>query len=168
MKALPSHLREGFLASVNDPEILSVANELGLIDSRVLELIERITTGESMELINQIVELSLSIQKESKRTDPDVDHIADDADELTVLLEGRVNDEKNWEHIRETIDSRRRLTDTERKLLEMKKAVVDSKQLHAIITILLQSIATHVLPLEGGRIAVDGVSQDIRKLLQMN
>ena len=168
MKALPNHLREGFLASVKDPEILSIRNELGLVDSRVLELIERITTGESIELINQIVELSRSIQTEVKRTDPDMDHIAEDADELTTLLEGRVNDEKNWADIRDTVESRRKLTETERKLLEMKKAVVDSKQLHAIITILLQSIATHVLPLEGGRIAVDGVSHDVRKLLEMN
>jgi len=168
MKKLPAHLRESFLTSISDPEILSVRSELGLVDSRVVELIERITTGESQSLLTTIINMVQVIRAEAKRAAPDVGKIADDADALDVFLQSRANDESAWTDIRETIESRRRLTDTERKLLEMKQANVDAKQLNAIITLLLQSIATHVLPLDGGRTAVNMVSGDIRKLLQLN
>lgn len=168
MKALPQRLRASFLASVNDPEILSVRSELGLVDSRVVELIERITSGESVDVIKQARDLARSILVEVQKKQPNIPHIADEAGNLDVLLTGRIDDDANWATIRDTIESRRKLTDTERKLLEMRQAVVDSKQLQAIIAMLLTSITLHVLPLQGGRVAVDGVSEDIRKLMALN
>src|SRR5690606_15709295 len=42
MDAIPYKMRDGFAAAVRDPEIISVRAEIGLVDSRVLELVSQL------------------------------------------------------------------------------------------------------------------------------
>ena len=69
------------------------------------------------------------------------------------------------ERIRETIEARRKVTDTERRLLEAQQHAIDAVQLRSLVTFFLASLREHVLPLEGGRDAILGVSRDIRKIM---
>ena len=81
------------------------------------------------------------------------------------VLEARDEDRGRWVEIRETIETRRKLTDTERRLLEMKQAVVSVDELRAIVAFILQSVKDHVIGLDGGRRAVNGVAFDLNRLL---
>ena len=74
-------------------------------------------------------------------------------------------DRSRWVEIRETIETRRKLTETERRLLEMKHAVVGVDDLKAIVAFILQSVKDLLIGLDGGRKAVNGVAFDLNRLL---
>ncbi len=175
---LPEHLRAGFEASMSDPDLLSVRVELGLIDTRLMELMSHLGTGESatrMGLLSEAVHhLGASIagmgpvnklsksERALKRT------LLEHMGRLRRLLDASLGDCRTWEDIYATVASRIKLTDTERKVVEMKRAHVDSDRLHVVLNQLLASVRTHVIKLPGGSEAVNGVATDLFKMLGLD
>lgn len=151
---LPARLRDGFEASIADPEIVSVRNELALLDSRVLELLDRLS-GEGLDALVAAVNAISDAPDEAEEV----------VAEARALIQQIRSEASTWGEIRTTVEVRRRLSNSERKLLEHKQAVVEISELRAIVAFLLQSVKDHVLALDGGREAVLGISGDVAKLM---
>jgi ribosomal protein S15P/S13E len=164
-KGMPEHLREAYTASVSDPDIVSVRDEMGLFDARAMELLERLTTGESAVMLAVMARTVTEMADELAHDEVDVDYLDTRVAALRQLLKERARDQATWGELRETVEGRRRLADTERKLLEHKQAVVDVAELRAITAFFLTSIKTHVAELQGGRKAINLVAADIQRLL---
>ncbi len=159
--ALPKKLQEGFDASVNDPDLLSVRTEMGVLDARTIELYGRLSTD--LALIEPLLDdLDTLLDAEAEHLPKMCEKVA----EIRRALALPAKDRAIWSDIIETMGARRKLTDTERRLLEMKQAVVDVGELRTIVAFLLHSVKEHVIPLEGGRKAVSGVASDIGTLLR--
>lgn len=158
--SLPEKIRKGFDASANDPDLLSVRNEMALVDARVVEL-----AGTLSEDLVSIRPLFDDLASGLSEKEPDLGKLTEAVAEIRRIFAIQVTDRSVWKEIRETVEDRRRLTDTERRLLEMKQAVVDVAELRAIVAFILQSVKEHVVELPGGRKAVSGIANDLNMLL---
>lgn len=162
---LPERLRAAYDASVNDPEILSLREQIALVDARIVELVERLETGESEELMDLIVTAVSDVSNELSRDDPNLIVAKDHMRRVTSLIRKRRRYESTWTHLARAMEQRRRLVDTERKLAEAKQTAVDAAELRVLVTRILQSIRDNVLPLDGGRRAADAVADDVRRMI---
>ncbi len=162
--ALPKRLQAGFDASVSDPELLSVRTEMGVLDARTIELYGTLSTD-----LTSIEPLLDDLHDELQAGVEAADLLAKLTEKVDAIRQALLlptKDRAIWSDIIETMGARRKLTDTERRLLEMKQAVVDVGELRTIVAFILQSVKEHVIPLEGGRKAVSGVANDIGTLLR--
>ncbi len=158
--ALPKRLQAGFDASVSDPELLSVRTEMGVLDARTIELYGRLSTD--LVSIEPLLDELFSMLSAGGMSENEAKKV----EEIRHALALPTEDRAIWAEIQETMAARRKMTDTERRLLEMKQAVVDVGELRTIVAFILQSVKEHVIPLEGGRKAVSGVANDIGTLLR--
>lgn len=167
LEAIPHKLRDGFVASMKDPEIISVRSELGLVDTRIMDLVRDLATEQysdewKTDLEKQLAHLRLEIEQED---DLDRDAALEAISNAEDALASRDGDSQAWAAILGAIETRRKLVDTERRLLEAHQASVDVNQMKAILLHILTAVREHVLPLDGGRKAVDGIAVEVRKLL---
>lgn len=168
LQKMPMHLRKTFKRSLDDPNVLSLQAELGLIDSRLVDLLEKLSTGESAEKI-ELLSLNLTelhrMVTDEEDDEIDVDATVELIERMHSFLSSIMGDRSTWAEIRETIETRRRVSDTERKLLEAQQHAIDAVQLRSLVTFFLGSLRDHVMPLEGGREAILAVTADIRQLM---
>jgi hypothetical protein len=159
-------MRDGFAASMRDPAIISVRSELGLVDTRILDLVSSLAREQYTDSWKKDLEESL-VRLRQDLSDEEVDAGAalEAIDNAEAALAQRDSDHKAWGEILGTIETRRKLVDTERRLLEAHQASVDVNQMKAILLHILTSVRDHVLPLDGGKRAVNEISTDIRQLL---
>lgn len=152
---------------MTDPELLSVRSELALIDSHLHDLLDQLTTGESRErmlIINETVHKMDNILSSPK---PSLSSLKALVRQARGLLNLSFGEDSVWAKINDTIGSRIRLTDSERKLDEMKQASVASDRLQVLMMQLLASVRQHVVDLPGGPDAVNGVATDLLNMLGM-
>ncbi len=165
MKALPAHLKEGYAASTSDPDVLSVRSEMGLMDTRTLELLERLTTGESASMLLALADKLHDMDEEMGLEEPNIASLGGMVAAMKRMIALRRSDRGTWDEIRETMEGRRKLSDTERKLLEAKQAAIDAAELRAIMAFILGSVKEHVIELPGGPAAVTAIAHDVRRLV---
>ena len=165
MEALPAHLKEGYEASTGDPDVLSVRSEMGLMDTRMLELIERLTTGESKDMLESLADKLHDMDDEMGLEEPNIASLGGMVVSMKRMIKRRRSDRGTWEEIRDTAEGRRKLSDTERKLLEAKQAAIDAAELRAIMAFILGSVKEHVIELPGGPAAVSAIAHDVRRLV---
>jgi hypothetical protein len=164
--SLPQHLRAAFIASTTDTRLISVETEIGLLDARVLDLIERLTTGESATTLKRMGVVIDAMDEEMGKDEPNMARLGGATAALRQLLKERSHDQGVWADILQTTEARRLMSDTERRLLEAEQAMVDVRELRTIMAIMVGSVRTHVLGLPGGKEAVQQFSQDVRRLVE--
>lgn len=166
LEAIPHKMRDGFIASMRDPEIISVRSELGLVDARIMDLVRDLATAQytnewKKDLEEQLNRLRVELNSDEIETDAALEAI----NNAEAALSQQDSDAQAWSGILATIETRRKLVDTERRLLEAHQASVDVNQMQAILLHILTAVRENVLPLEGGRAAADGIALEVRKLL---
>lgn len=159
-------MRDGFLASMKDPNVISVRSELGLVDARIMDLVKDLAVAQYSNswhstLTDELVRLRLELSGQ----EIDVENALLAIDDAETALAQRDADAQAWSSILDAIETRRKLVDTERRLLEAHQASVDVNQMRAILLHVLTAMREHVMPLSGGAKAVDKVANEIRKLL---
>lgn len=165
MEHLPQKLRASFLASIDDPDLLSVRNELALMDSRLHELLQRLQSGETVERMRMLSETVHQIRSALLVKDPNLKELRDLADKARMLVDTSFGEDSVWNKIEGAISSRISLTETERKVMEMKQANIASDRLQVLMQQLLSSVRQHVVGLPGGPEAVNGVATDLFNIL---
>lgn len=166
VRSLPDRLRRAFDASYEDGDILSMRTEIALSDARLAELVEKIDTRETGEAWASAQEGLRDLRYLlAQRPDVDWDAVDQRMKHLRGIMSGALEDEKNWSALRRQVEHRRKLTDTERKLVEAKQAYVEADHLDMIVARLLHSINTNVKDLPGGKEAITQIVLDVRALI---
>jgi hypothetical protein len=167
-KHLPEHLRAAFDASASDPDLLSVRNEIALADSRLHDLLDKLTSGESAARMLSLRGLVKAMGNELRKADPNPAALAMAVERMGAVLDAAFGDDSVWAQIQAIMGTRMQLTETERRVADSKKANVDADSLRLLLQMILSSVRQHVLPLAGGSDAVGGVAEDIFKMTGMN
>jgi len=158
--ALPKKNREHYAQALQNPELLRLSEEISLIDSRLLELTEQLDTATSSEIF---VRLSGEMQKfeianrkasrarqiaDEERREKEVEKFRAEASEhlsnLRQLISSGSKEWWIWRDITAMIENRRRLVETERKLLTDMQLLISVENVGIQLDRLLMSIATHV------------------------
>ena len=114
-ETLPERMKETFITEVNDPELLSLRRDIGLLEARREDLIKRVNNGESGQLWHQLRH-HLRQMTEAKR-DGDERNVQFHFGQIARLITQGHQDYMAWNDVLGIIEAKRRLSESERKRL---------------------------------------------------
>lgn len=156
-KYLPNRLQAKYEEAQMDSRLLELHNEVGLVDARLAELLERIDAGEASStwrLLKQ--ECTQAIQASG---DPGL--IKHHVNEIGKLIERGAADIEVWEEIGRQIDRRQRLVESERKRLVEMRQMISAQRATALFMAFVNIVKQRVKDEE----ILRRISSDIRALL---
>lgn len=138
---------DAFERALCDPDLVSMKQELAKLDLRITELEERAQKGESRGAWSHVKNFAREIQTCLVGDDPKTWE-ADKVKDLTARLEACANqgldDFALWDEVKDLIERRRKISDTERKYEEFHKLLIPAAEiarmfddLHAAIEAIL-------------------------------
>jgi hypothetical protein len=136
---LPTRYLASFEAALDDPELISVRNQIALLDAREMELIQQLSAGEAGYNWRAAKAALRRLGKAKARSG----HPAFKT--LAKLIDNGAADERRWTELRENAESRRRLANTERQRLEWMGAYLTVEEL-AIAAAFLAGIMKRYIP----------------------
>ena len=121
-QALPLRLQAQYQAAVADPELLSLRQDLGVLELRVTELLQRLDTGESSHAWQQLQELGTKLQ--AAVAEKDLGQVARILAQQQELLTVAVAGTEAWNELRSLLRDRSSIATLEQKrLLEVQGTV---------------------------------------------
>jgi len=181
---LPAQLAERFLAAMDDPQLMSLSQDIGLVSARLAELVGRFPTKESAEAWAVVGGLELRLNQaipkvvaaleagaaQAKPLDPD--QLLDDPDEpkpyaallnelqsIDTELRGAVDladaERGIWRELFEAQEQLRRLNDTERRREEALQTIVTARQGTAFFGAILATIVEEITDVDVKRRILD-------------
>lgn len=142
-KYLPERLIDDFDAASKDPNLLELRQELALVDSRMMELIQMLDKQGNTQ---HFQDLKLVFdQMESLRASGENGQVLDNAiDRMGKCIQAGINNHAVWDDIGEQVDRRQRLTESERKRLSDTHQMISSERLMTLLAGVLKIIMEHV------------------------
>ena len=139
-KDLPTRLADRYQAAREDPALLELRDEIGLIDARLSDVLGRVDTGESGRLWRQLGHAWAKVQ--ACRTDPAA--FAAALNTLGDLITAGEADSAAWADVRTLMQERRALVESERKRLVQMQHVITADQAALLMAALTDVIRKHV------------------------
>jgi len=120
-RALPKHLRKTFLEVSERKDIITLRDEIALLETRMIDLLHQLEEGGSSDFWQRARKCADAVR-------------AGDGNplDLAELVNQGAEQWSVWEDILNTIETRRRLSDTERKRLEMLGAYMTEAEAAAL------------------------------------
>jgi hypothetical protein len=136
---LPARLHDRYMAAITDSELLDLRSELALLDSRMTELIERLEDSPDSSRLWKKLQ-SLFSQFDRHNSAGQVAEAAADLSEMRGIVKAGLGEWAIWSEIREHIEQRRRLTESERKRLIDMEAMITAEDANLLIVALTQAV----------------------------
>lgn len=141
-KVLPRRLMESYQASLADPDRLVLNEELALLDARINDVLVRVDSGESGQLWAQLRQTWREYEVARKARDPAV--MAQSVTMLGELISRGHADAAAWAELRQLVQERRKLAESERKRLVEAQQVVAVDQALALLGLMVDAVQRHV------------------------
>lgn len=138
-KYLPETLLPDFVAARKDKDLLLLIDEIGLVDTRLNDLVRRLDKKESGALWKSLGDAWKAYK--TARDDMDAAHWLA---EVGRLIQQGVGDWAIWNDIINTIDQRRKLVESERKRLVELQQMLTADQAMLLVSTLVDSVNRHV------------------------
>lgn len=155
---LPERLAAKYEEASNDTELLSLREDVALLDARLAELVGRLDTGETVQSW-----LLLSGLWSAYR-EGDVEESAGAERRIGELIEHGLSEGSMWGEINALLDSRRKLVEGERKRLVDMQQMVTAERAMAFVVAVVAAVKNHVRDPE----ALAAVSADIARLVHQD
>jgi hypothetical protein len=149
---LPTRYLASFEAALADPELISVRNQIALLDARETELIQGLSGRE----VGSAWRAAQAALQQLRKVKARKGHPAFKM--LAKLIDKAVADERRWAELRENAEYRRRLAETERKRIESVQAYMTVEEL-GIAAVFLAGIIKKYVPQPSLRKAADELSR---------
>lgn len=140
MAALPTGLAEKYSEFLNDPDTVSMASEMALLDTRISQCIERLETADTEVAWAKVKQARRRVEK-AEVDDADLDFIFAMLDEA---IEAKQDDRKLWVEITKLIEQRRKLSETEQRRIVSAKQMMTVEEANRLLAFLMNSINKHV------------------------
>lgn len=162
-KFLPSRLIGRYEAARNDPELLALRDDIGLLDTRIGQVIEALDTGESHEAWVALMSTWSSFE-ESFQSLLDTGEVPEDMESkvsgIGVLIRSGLSEGYVWSEIRGLLKERAELVANERKrMVELQQYVTAEKAL-LFVSAVMDSVRRNV----SDRDALAAISADIGRM----
>jgi len=141
-KYLPEKLLERYHESQNDRELLALREEIALLDTRLSDLITRIDSGESGALWGKARALMSQYNEAVQMGDPAQMQAKIHA--LRALIEKGMGDYAIWSEIRDVVDDRRKLVESERRRLVDMQQMIRAEDATLLVMRIIDIIKTGV------------------------
>ena len=132
---LPDRLIPRYEDAIHDAELLSLRDEIGLLDARAGDLLEKITAKQSVDIFGSLTTALEDLEESYMENNPV--QLGNDIHLIKQLLKDGVEAEKGWAEIYTVIEGRRRVTETERRrLVEMNQMITTERAMSLLAAIL--------------------------------
>lgn len=158
-KVLPKRLLDGYQASINDPDRLALDQQLGLLDARLLDVLQRIDSGESGQLWRLLKGAARDYEAARRANDPV--RVVEQLALMLELINRGHTDQAAWAEARQLIQERRKIAESERKRQVQMHQVVSSEAAMALLAQLVVAVQTHVHDDD----ALAAISSEYRRLV---
>ncbi len=135
-KYLPPRMAARYQEARSDPELLRLAEEIALVDSRLADLLGRVESGESGQVWAELAKAWAKF-----RTG---ENSAADASLVSDLIKAGNADYSAWGEIHKCVNARQRLVESERKRLVEAQQMVRVDQAMTLVAALLDSVKRNV------------------------
>lgn len=139
-KHLPARLQERYSEALADDDLISIRDDVALVEARLADLLGRVDTGESGRAWFKAREAFNAFDKE---TNPDlaIKHLV----ELRAALGEGTTDYGAWAEVKDLLEQRRRLVADERKHVLETGRIITIEQLMLWVGALLAEIRSAVI-----------------------
>lgn len=158
-KDLPTRLKDAFERSLTSPDQASMATELALVDARVQELLQKLPSGDALEIWEAAQHGVRDLRK--YLDDDKVPEALTEAEKLEDFFKTAIGERYIWREIHEVVEQRRRIADTEVKREKVLSDNMTMAQAGVFIGAVMSSIMRHVTE-PSMRVAV---ANDLRQLI---
>ena len=141
-KYLPDTLAAKYTDAVNDPELLALRDDLGLIEIRLSQLLSKIETGDPQGKwieFTTLIENSVNALK-----DGNIGEALLNVNLLSKRAEEKREDYQVWREIGEMIENRRRVTESESNRLIRMQQMIAAEDAVKLVDRLLDAVKRHV------------------------
>lgn len=161
LSGLPQGIRAKYERAMRDPELLSSAHEVGLLQVRVEELSERLYGGESGSLIRNISE-AWDEFREANRSG-DAIRLQKAAEALEKAIAQGSTHEQQWRELRDVVKDMTMVKAVEWKRLHELEQLVSVEQIIMMFGVITQAIHKHVRD----RTALQALTNEISRLITL-
>lgn len=150
---LRQNLVAAFERSIQDKDLLALNNEIALVDTRTEELLGKLDTGESGANWKRLTELVSEFdyrKRMAKATLSEADkkryeaEAAENLNQILVLVRKGQGDFSLWNEVKDNLEQRRRLVETERRRLMDMEAVLTTEKALALVNALGMAVRAYV------------------------
>lgn len=138
-KHLPTRMLAQYQQAERDPELLNLRQDIALLDARLADLLRRVDSGESGKVWHDL-RMAWTAVKRSASDDDRAMAIA----ELGPLIEHGYLDTQAWGEIRDLLEQRRKLVESERKRLIEMQQMMTAGQAQLLIARIYDLVTQHV------------------------
>jgi len=142
-KYIPSKLIEKYNEAQNDKDLLSLSEEIKLIDARINQLLERVEEGGGMtnwSALNKAWRGLIAAQRAQ-----DQDKASELAATMNDIINRGLHDSMIWSDIEHTIDRRQRLVSAEAKRLTDMEQMITTERALGLMVFIAESIRTRLM-----------------------
>lgn len=157
-KHLPGRLLERYQESLADTELLALREEVSIVDARISDLLTRVESGESGKNWKDVQEAWKAYKVAEKANDADLKFMAHG--EIEEAIAAGVTDYTAWTEVRQAIELRRKLVESERKRLVDAQQMITAEQAMLLITAVTDAVRRHV----SDRDTLAEIQADVAKL----
>lgn len=154
-KVLPPRMVEAYESSLTDSELLSLRQELSLVDARLTDILKRVDTGESGQLWRSL-QAAYDGLREARSTN-DGTKMASYLNDIGALIQRGMGDYAAWDEISRLMEQRRRLVESESRRLKDMQAMISAEEAMAVIGELYVILQTHI----EDSVILDRIGRDI-------
>jgi len=141
-KDLPIRLLQDYQRALTDTELLRLDEEIGLVEARISEVLRRLESGLSGDLMRQIRTAYHNFRRGMRNEDQEMMGRA--LATLDRLINRGISDYAAWNEAQSLIEQRRRLVESERKRRMDMKTILTAEQGIAMITAIYDILTHHV------------------------
>jgi hypothetical protein len=165
-EGLPYDLIDAFETARADPELLQLRDEIALVQTRIKQLIQRLTTGEAQTRWKDVKDTFRSLKRAQAQQDK-VGY-AEAIDDLGRLLSDADQDYRVWDDLYKAMHMQGRLIAQEQKRLMDMNALVSADQAVGFVTEVMQIVAANVTDKRALQTIEDGAIAALRKRPSMH
>ena len=141
-KYLPHRMLARYHEAEADEDLLALRADIALIDTRLVDLLQRVDDGESGQLWRALHRAYATVEAARRGGDVAALHVA--LDGLSGLIERGYADQGAWSEVMGLIERRRKLVESERKRQIEAQQMIAVADAMALMGILIQSVKEHV------------------------
>lgn len=141
-KDVPTRIAARLEEALNDPDLLSLNDEIRLNDARIGELVAALDTGETGRIWKALRRQVALLQLANREKDLAAAGAA--ISEIVRLTEAGDAEQEVWRSLDRAFDTRRRLVESERKRLVEMNQVISTEQAFLLVARVLGAVKQHV------------------------
>ena len=158
-KYLPDSLVHRYREARADPELLSLRDDVALVDARLTGLVQQLDTGEDRDLWSALQATYQTLTR--ARAEGKTRDMAQALITMGSLIESGAEQGVLWDEIGKVLEQRRKLVESEHKRLVEMRQMITVERAMILVTALVNAVAKRV----SDRATINAIAADFREIV---